>query len=475
MTKSKNLKAAGSLGLGACVAMLTGGMIGSAIFSLSGLTMYTAGPAALVSWIIAAVVMLIYGLIVSELSSLFPKSGGVFVFPAKALGKNPKVGKLWGWISCWGYINANIVAIAFAAIYVATYLGVSFPVFGESLSLFGKEIPMQIVMALAAIVFCLLLNMLRITVAGKANNVLVFGLVAALLIYVGVSLFGGSYDVKLLQPFFTQGSGGSGGFLAAVPTAMVGYGSIVAMAFMVSEVKDPNRTVPKSVMIAMLCVVCLYGLTILATLGLVSAQFLADNPGMRFIPLYAACFNALSAYPWMAKVVSIAAVLALLTTMLVVLALTSRALQSAAADRVLPKALSKNSRMRVPVRATLLIAIAAAIVSCFPAFTEEIVSFGALFAAFTISINIISLLVARKKYPNKRVRFRAPGGSVLPILALLIIVVCYIPDVISGGWVIWAYTLAWYAVGLLIYLCSPAFKKQSAPKAIKDGKEAQEG
>ena len=439
----------GSLGLGACIAMLVGGMIGSAIFSLSGLTMYTAGPAAIVSWIIAAAVMLIYGLIFSELSTIFPHSGGVFVFPAKALGKTPRIGKLWGWISCWGYINANIVAIAFAAIYVATYLGVSFPVFA------GLQIPM----ALIAIAFCLILNLLRISVAGKANTILVCGLAITLLIYICFSIFGGSYDPSLLTPFFTQGANGGTGFLAAVPTAMVGYGSIVAMAFMVSEVKNPNRTVPKSVLIAMICVVCLYGLIILATVGLVSAQFLAENPGMRFIPLYAACFNALSAYPWMAKVVSIAALLALLTTMLVVLALTSRAIQSAAIDHVLPTALSKNGKTGTPALASVIIAVAAAIVSCFPGFTEEIVSFGALFAAVTITINIFSLLTARKKFPYVEGNFRAPGGWVLPILALIIIVICYIPDIIGGGWIIWVYTIIWYLVGLLIYKASKASRE----------------
>lgn len=69
----------GSLGLVTCVTMLAGGMIGSAIFSLSGLTIYKAGPAALITWVIAAVIMLGYGLIVAELSTIFPKSGGVFV------------------------------------------------------------------------------------------------------------------------------------------------------------------------------------------------------------------------------------------------------------------------------------------------------------------------------------------------------------------------------------------------------------
>jgi APA family basic amino acid/polyamine antiporter len=439
----------GSLGLLSCVTMIVGGMIGSAIFSLSGLTMYMAGPSAVLSWALAAVIMLIYGLVVAELSTIFPKSGGVFVFPSKALGKNEKTGKLWGWISTWGYINANIVAIAFAAIYVATYLGVSFPIFAN----------LQIPMAISAIAFCFLLNVLKITVSGKANNILVGCLALTLIIYICVAFFGGSWDASTIVPFFSQGAAGTTGFLKAVPTAMVGYGSIVAIAFMVSEVKNPNKNVPKSILIAMTIVVCLYLMVVLSTVGLVSASFLAENPGMRYIPLYAACFTKLAQYAWLTKVVSIAAVLALLTTMLVVIALTSRAVQAAAGSGMLPKKLSENGKTGTLVYAAVLITVISMIVSCFPSFTSEIVSLGALFAAVTITINIISLIVARKKFPYIPGNFKAPGKNILPLLALVVIILCYIPDVVSGGWLIWLYTIGWYLVGLLIYKCSPASKE----------------
>ena len=149
------------IGLVSCVTMIAGGMIGSAIFSLSGMTMYNAGASAIVSWAIAAVIMLIYGLVCAELSTIFPKSGGVFVFPSKALGKKPRTGALWGWISTWGYINANIVAVAFAAIYVGTYLGAGFSLPG------GMQIPL----ALIAIALCLVLNLIKFSTAGKLNNI----------------------------------------------------------------------------------------------------------------------------------------------------------------------------------------------------------------------------------------------------------------------------------------------------------------
>lgn len=438
--KSQNTTG-GSLGLLACVTMIAGGMIGSAIFSLSGLTVYQAGPAAIISWIIAAVIMLIYGLVVAELSTIFPKSGGVFVFPSKALGKTEKQGKLWGWLSTWGYINANIVAIAFAAIYVGTYLGVGFPVFSK----------LQIPLAIGAIAFCFILNTFKFSVAGTLNNLLVGALIITMLIFIFVGIFGGSWDSTLLVPFFSQGAAGNTGFLSVVPTAMVGYGSIVAIAFMVSEVKKPNSNVPKSIMIAMAIVVSLYVLIILATVGLITASFLTENPGMRFIPLYAASFTKLTAFPWIAKVISISAVLALLTTMLVVIALTSRAIAATAGSGLLPATLAKNGKTGTPIYATILVAAISAIVSCFPEFTAEIVNFGALFAAITISINCISLIAARKKNPYIEGNFRAPGGNILPILVLIVLIICYIPDIMKGGFVIWAYTIAWYLLGLIVY------------------------
>ncbi len=431
----------GTLGLWTCVTMIAGAMIGSAIFSLSGLTIYVAGPGALVSWGLAAVIMLCYGLICAELSTRFPQSGGVFVFPAKALGKTQAVGDLWGWISTWGYFNANIIAIAFAAIYVGTYLSVGFPIFED------KQVPL----AIATVAFIFLLNSIQISATGKINKILVGGLVLCLLIYIGVTACSGAWDITLLTPFFSQGNSGSMGFLTMVPTAMVGYGAVVTMAFMVSEVKNPNKNVPRSMLIAMLLVVCLYLGVIGATVGMISAGYLIENPGLAYIPLYAAAFTKLAAYPWMSKVISVAALLALINSSMVLMALTARTVQTTAQQGIFPKALAKNNKAGVPVYASLALAIICGVVACFPQFTSTMVSFAALFAAVTVGINCISLMVARKKFTLPQNAFRAPGGAALPVVALGLIVLCYVPDVVSGGWTLWAYTLGWYAIGLLFF------------------------
>lgn len=422
------------IGLFTCITVIIGSMVGSAIFSLSGLTMYQAGPSAIVSWVIAALVMLVYGLICSELASVFPKSGGAYVFPAKAFNS-----KFLGWISTWGYINGNTVAIAFSAIYVGTYLGAGF----------GLDDKWQVPLAIAAIAICLILNCMNFSLAGKFNSGLVILLLVSMVIYIVSCFTSGNWNSAFIVPFFGQGAGGKTGFMTAVPTAMLAYGSIVSIAFMVSEVRNPSRNVPRAVLIAMIIVASVYCLIITATLGIVSASFLEQNPGMRYIPLYAACFTGLSSIKWLAKVVSIAAVLALLTTMLFVTALTARALQAASQDGLFVKALGKNNRFGVPALSAISISTVAAVISCFPSFTEWIVNFGALFGAVTICINIVSLFKTRKLGLERS--FRAPGGRILPLIALVLIILCYVPDIVSGGIMLWVYSIVWYLVGILIF------------------------
>lgn len=459
MSNNSGSNSGGSLDLLACVTILIGGMIGSAIFSLSGLTIWYAGPAAILTWTIAAVVLLMYGMIVAELSAIFPKSGGVFVFPTKSLGHTERQGKIWGWISVWGYINGNIVAIAFAAIYVATFLGVGFPVFADY----------QIPLAVAACAFTCILNLFGMAVTGKANTVLVTGLVITMIVFVVVGLSGGQWDTALFTPFFAQGANGTSGFLTAVPNAMMAYGSVVAIAFMVGEVKNPNRNVPKSMIIAMSIVVTLYLLVIITVLGLQSAQYFDENPGMRFIPLYAVAFTKLAHVPWLSKAISISAVLALLTTMLVLIALTSRAVAATAEGGLLPKGLTKvTEKRRVPVYSIFVVTLGAMIVSCFPQFTATIVNMGSLFGAITICINCVSLVVARRKNPYIPGHFRAPGGPVLPVASIILIVACYIPGIISGA-SLWAYILIWYAVGAIILAIALSKMKKAEGAGIAAG------
>ncbi len=433
----------GKLGLLDSSTILIGGMIGSAIFSLSGMTIMNAGPASILSWIIAAVILFAYGLQTAELSTIYPQSGGIFVFPAKALGKNQKQGRLWGWISAWAYLFGCWAGAAFSAIYVSIYLGVAFPTLGKY----------QVPIAIATVIICGVLNLVNMAITGKANTILTFGLAATMLVFIAVALFSGKWDASMLTPFFSQGLEGTWGFMGAIPIAMVAYGSIVAVAFMVGEIKDPNKTVPKAMSIAMLIVVTLYVLVMVSVLGLVSSQFLQQNPGMAYIPLYAAAFTKLAGIPWLTKLISVSAVLALITTILVVMALAARSIQACADSGILPKFLANNAeKTGVPVNAQILVMLLVGVTASFPSFTNLIVNLGSLCNAMVVAIVCLTVIAARKKNAYVHGNFRAPGGNILPIITLIILVASYIPGILNGGWKLWAWTAGYFAIGMIIYL-----------------------
>ena len=442
----------GKLGLMSTTTILVGGMIGSAIFSLSGVTIAQAGPASIISWIIAAIILFAFALLTAELATTFPHSGGVFVFPAKSLGKTEKQGRLWGWVSAWAYIFGCIAGAAFSAYFVGDYLAKAIPALE----------PYVIYFALAAVLFAGIVNISKITAMGKINTGLTIGLAITMLIFVVVALTSGKWDASLMKPFFTQGAGEAFGFMSAVPIAMVAFGAIVAAAYMVGEIKNPRKTVPKAMAIAMTVVVVLYIAMITATLGLITAGFLntPENMGFQWAPMTAAAIFSLSGTPWLVPVITVAAILALLTTIIVVMALAGRTLEATAESGILPKFLAKkNEKTNVPVNSQLTVMVIVGIIASFPSAMWLIVNFGALCNAIVIAIICITVIAARKKNPDVKDVFRAPGGNALPIITFIVIIVAYIPDILKGGWQLWAYTAAYFAIGLLIYFLGTLKKK----------------
>ncbi len=430
----------GKLGFASCVMLLVGAMIGSAIFSLSGLTMYAAGPAAALSWFLAGVIMLMQGLSMAELSSRFPRSGGVYVFPRVAFGGG--TGRLLGWMSCWGSIVTNVIAVAFSAIYVGQYLGVSFPWAS------GLQIPL----ALLSILLCLGLNAMSIGLAGKINILLVLALLGTLLAYICTAFFGGTYDAAQLQPVFTQGNSGPLGFLGAIPVAIIGYSGIVALAFIVSEVRDANRTVPRAMGTAIGIVTAVYLLVILATMGLVTAGYLNDNPGMRFIPIFCACATKLPECHWLQPLVSISAVLALLTTMMVCITVNAHAIQAAGEDGIIPTFLARKSRYGTPALASLIFCLVTMLCACFPQFTMQMVNFGALFNTITITITMVAFLKGRQTETSSYSGFHAPGKTALYYLVLLVLIACNISGILTGGTKLCLFTIVVMGAGMLLLL-----------------------
>lgn len=425
------------LGLLACINIIVGGCIGSAIFSLSGQTIFDAGPASIVSWAVAALILALYGMQVCELAVRFPQSGGVFVFPQKAIGG--RAGEFWGFISGWGYVVSNCIAVAFSAIYVSIFLGQGFPVLAK----------FQIPLAVFSVLVCFLLNLFKVTDTGKFNNILVGLLVSAMLVFVGISLFSGNFKPENFKNFFSTGLGIKGMF-KSVPIAAVAYGACLSISFMVGEVENPNKTIPTSLIVGLVIVSVLYLSVITGTVGTFDYALFEQYPYLKYTPQFGSVFyGGLSEFPWMAKVIASAAFIALITTMLVLMALNARAVSAIAKSGYLPSFLAKENKNKVPSFSTAVIAAIAALLSLKPTWTEILVNLGALFSVITMVITCVSLVISRKKSKLENGMFKAPLGNFAPFLTIIVLGTCYLFGSISLNVVL--FTLAIYALALIVF------------------------
>lgn len=443
----------GKLGLLPCIGIIVGGCIGSAIFSLSGQTIIFAGPGALISWAAAAVILAFYGMQVCELAVRFPQSGGIFVFPQKAIGG--KAGDFWGFFSAWGYIVSNFIAVAFSAITIGNFMGNAFP------SLEGQT--NLIIMAVAGVVICLVFNLLKVSDTAKFNYILVALLSLALLVFTFFAVFGKRPDsspafaVENFHNFFNTGMGIRGIF-RAIPVASVAYGACVSISFMVGEVKNPDKTIPRSLLIGLVIVMVLYLMTIASTVATCSYSMFTAFPFLEFAPQFGCVMDGLSLYPWLSKLIAIAALIALITTILVLMALNSRAIQAVAESGYLPGVFSKSSNNGVPLAATVLSASVSGLLCLFPQLTQTFVELGAFFNVISMAVTCLSLVIARKKQENKAVGYTCPGGIITPIATIVVLGACYLIGSISIKAAL--FTVGIYTVGVFIFLSGCAEKKK---------------
>ena len=342
--------------------------------------------------------MLLYGLLMAEMACYYPKSGGVYVFPAKAF--RGLRGKFLGWLSCWSYIIGNFAAIAFSAIYVGVYLGAVFPGLAS----------LQTPIAIAALLFVLVLNIIKIKRTGQINNIMVAALIVFMIIFACVAISNSSFDIKNFVPFFAQGQAGTFGFVSMIPIALMSYSAIVAVAFMANEVENPKKTIPRASFISIIVLAILYCLILFATLGIVTADYLSSNPDLEMIPLFAACAQMVDR-PWLTYIISFASVIALVTTILVIVSLNAWAIQASAEDGVLPRAFSHKSKYGQPIIGLIITVVISAIICLFPNFVNEIVNLGVLFNIITIFIVVIALMFARKCEKLPKNAFRVKGGA----------------------------------------------------------------
>ncbi|MDA7028425.1 amino acid permease [Bacillus sp. CLL-7-23] len=231
----------------------TGAMVGAGIFILSGVAVGKAGPSVMVAFVIAAMLEILLGLCYAELACRYPRAGGAYEYVNVTMG--PLIGTLIGW-SYWG---AWLAASSFVSKGFGNYLH----------SLTGAP---PLLSAVTLLLVLGVLNILGVKFSGVVQVGIVIIEIIVLLLFFALGFFHVNYS--LFTPFMPNGYGG---ILAA---ALVGFLSMVGWDVIVDageEMKNPNKTIPKSIISLILMVLILYSGLLFVSTGVVSWKELGSS------------------------------------------------------------------------------------------------------------------------------------------------------------------------------------------------------
>ena len=369
-----------------CIA--SGAMISSGLFILPGLAHAQAGPAAFVSYVVAALLAMTGMLSQAELVSAMPKAGGTYFYVSRSLG--PVVGTVDGLIT-WFSLSLKS---AFALVGMAAF------------AVLIIDVNMQLISVSLCVVF-ILINLVGVREAGKVQVYLVIGLLAILLFYIIRGL--PAVNVQRFEPFAPNGTGAiftTAGFI------FVSFGGLLKVASVAEEVKDPGRVVPLGMMLSLLVVGILYMLVVLVTSGVLPAAEL--HRSLTPISDAAAAFMGNGGR----VILAIAAVLAFISTANAGIMAASRYLLASSRDHLLPETLGRiNARFHTP-HAAILVTGAFMIAALFLR-PDRLVKAASSVLIMTYMFSCLSVIILREsRLQNYRPRFGSPLYPFMQIVGI---------------------------------------------------------
>ena len=233
------------LGVFSAVAILVGSTIGSGIFRVPSTVandVGTLGAIALI-WILGALVALFGALTLAELAALFPRSGGIYVFLREAYGPLPAF--LFGWTELLVIRPSALGAIA---VLFAEY----------ARQVFGLAEGSVRIIAAFAIIILALTNVRSVVWGALLNNAATVGKIAALAGITIIAFIFGDFTTGALSGPVSFEPLSWGGFGVALIAVLWAYDGWADLTFIAGEVKDPERTMPRALLIGTSLVVLLY-------------------------------------------------------------------------------------------------------------------------------------------------------------------------------------------------------------------------
>lgn len=433
-----------------------GVVIGAGIFTLTGRAAHeVAGPAVVVSFVIAAIACALAAMCYAEFASTVPVSGSAYTFSYASLGE------LFAWIIGWDlilemFLGASVVAQGWSA-----YLGVLLGQLGIPLpEAIGYGGTVDVMAILLVIVLGVLMTIgiresmrVNLVLVGVKLFIVLFVIVAGIMFINPANYAPFVPDAApreaatgLMQPLlqFVSGSApmafGVGGIFAGAALVFFAYIGFDVVATTAEETKNPQRDLPIGIIASLAICTLLYCAVALVVTGMV--RFDELDPA-------AALANAFAFHgqTWMATVISAGAVAGLTTVVLTLLIGATRIIFAMSRDGLLPQRLAKvHPTRRTPWIISIIVTVIVALVAGLTpvGVLEEMVNIGTLSAFVLVSVGVV---VLRRTRPDLKRGFRVPWNPVLPILSALICVYLMLNLTVET----WLRFLIWLVIGFVVY------------------------
>jgi APA family basic amino acid/polyamine antiporter len=370
-----------------CIA--SGAMISSGIFILPGVAHRGAGPAVMISYLLAGLLSLPGMLSIAEMTTAMPRAGGDCFTIMRSMG--PAVGTVAGILS-WFSLSMKS-AFALIGMSVFTVLLV--------------DIDIRIIAVLFCIIF-VTVNLIGVKEAGRTQVVLVAGLLGLMILYLLKGIPAVRY--QNLVPFTPYGVGA---ILSTAAFVFVSYAGLLKVASIAEEIKNPGKNIPLGMILSLLVVSILYVLMVLVTAGVLPALTL--DRSLTPISDGAAAFLG----PWGSIALSIAAILAFLSTANAGIMTAARSLVPLSRDNLFPRAFEKiNDRFGTPHNSLFLTGFFI-LVTLFLRL-EILVEAASTVLILTNILSCLSVIILREsRLQNYRPKFRVPLYPWMQIAGIL--------------------------------------------------------
>ncbi|OOM76521.1 amino acid permease [Clostridium sp. BL-8] len=423
----KNLKAKDIAAFG------IGAVVGVGIFVATGTGAHLAGPAVIISFILAGIVACLCALCYCELSTMFPVAGSTYSYSYIVFGEI--IAMIIGWCLTAEYLVAcSAVASGWSGTFVGILksFGVTLPAAFTASPSKGGIVDLPAILIIAIITYILYYGMKE---SARVNNIIVGIKIVIILVFVVLGV--GHIDTANYHPFAPFGFGGIFAATATIFFSFIGFDAISTAA---EEAENPKRDIPLGLIICLIAVTVLYVLVAVVLTGMVPYnEIISENavPGAL----------ARVGINWGAALVGTGAILGMISTIMVVLYGQVRVFMVMSRDGLLPKIFSKVHPIhKTPHISTIITGTIAAIIAGFIPLDiiVEFLSTGTLFGFIAVSLAVI---VLRKTMPNFKRIFKVPGAPFTPIVAII----CCIVLLCGLKLITWIGFIVWLIIGLVVY------------------------